>query len=178
MEMRKLWKELGNMDKERIITVLFTRYHSIFSNIIYFIGGRGYTHVSIALDEKNEYYYSFSFKGFRKEYPKRHRKRSRKSISCKLEVSQKDYERMEWKLNEMEQHREQFHYSRLGVFFCLLRIPYQRENRYFCSQFVAEMLSMSGQVILKKEASLYFPNQLLCELGKQDSLKEIVCNPI
>lgn len=166
------------MSEGKIVTVLFTRYHSTFSTLFYYISGRGYTHTSIALDEENEYYYSFSIKGFRKEYPKKHKRRSKQCVICKLEVSREDYERMEQRLNEMELNREQLHYSRLGVFLCFLHIPFHRNNHYFCSQFVAEMLSMSEKITLQKETSLYFPNQLLFELGRQDSLKEIVCNSI
>lgn len=166
------------MGEKKIITVLLTRYYSTISNFIYYISGRGYTHASIALDEKNEYFYSFNIKGFRKEYPKRHKQRSSKSISYKLEVSQEDYERIEKKLKDMEQEHEQFHYSRLGVLFCLMHIPFHRKNHYFCSQFVAEILSMSKTIELKKDSSLYLPNQFLYELGGQRSLREIICNPI
>lgn len=53
---------MGNCDK-KVITVLLTRYYSTFSNFIYFVSGKGYTHASIALDDKNEYFYSFNFRG-------------------------------------------------------------------------------------------------------------------
>lgn len=166
------------MEEKRIITVLLTRYYSMFSNFIYYISGRGYTHASIALDDENEYFYSFNIKGFRKEYPRKHRHISRRSISYKLEVSEEDYARMLQKLKSMEQEKECFHYSQIGVLFCLLHIPFHRKNYYFCSQFVAEMLGMSKEVKLKKDASLYLPNQLIYELGNVSSLREIVCNPI
>ena len=166
------------MGEKRIITVLLTRYYSIYSNFLYYVTGRGYTHASIALDEKNEYYYSFNLKGFRKEYPKKHSKRSGKSICYKFEVSEEGYGRMIQRLEEMKERGSELHYSRLGVFCCLLHIPFHRKNHYFCSEFVAEMLALSDAVNLKKETSLYMPNQLIYELGRQSSLKEIICNPI
>lgn len=166
------------MSKGKIITVLLTRYYSAFSNFIYFVGGRGYTHASIALDEENECYYSFNFMGFRREYPKKHKNRSGKSISFKLEVSLEDYKKMQEKIMEMEQKKEELHYSRMGVFFCLFQIPFRKENYYFCSQFVAEMIAMSKEVALRKEPSLYFPNELIDELKRQSSLRGIVCNSI
>ena len=85
---------------------------------------------------------------------------------------------MQQKLEEMDQKKEQFRYSRLGVLFCLLGIPFHRKNHYFCSQFVAEILCMSRGINLKKEASLYLPNQFIYELSGQNTLREIVCNPI
>lgn len=165
-------------NENKIIAVLLTRYYSTFSDFIYFVSGKGYTHAAIALDDKNEYYYSFNFKGFRKECPGKYRWRNGKSISYKLEISNEDYEKIRDKIREMESGKDKFHYSRIGVLFCLMRIPFRRKNCYFCSQFVAEMLQMSNTVLLKKDASLYLPNDLSGELSRQGCLKEIVFNPI
>lgn len=168
---------MENCDK-KIITVLLTRYYSAFSNFIYFVSGKGYTHASIALDDKNEYFYSFNFKGFKREYPRKHRRRSGRSVSYQLEVSTEDYEKISRKIREMENSKEQFHYSRLGVIFCLMGIPFRRKNHYFCSQFVTEMLKISRTVLIGKDSSLYFPNDLPDELGRQRCLKGIVYNPV
>lgn len=165
-------------NEKKIITVLFTRYYSTFANFIYWISGKGYTHASIALDEQNEYYYSFNYKGFRREYPKKHTRRSGKSIGIKLEVSQESFDRMKKKIEEMEGKRDKLHYSRFGVLLCLLHIPCKIQNRYFCSQFVAETLELSEAVLLSKDAALYLPNQLLHELCRQNCPKEIICNPV
>lgn len=94
----------------RTITVLLTRYYSTFSNFLYWVSGRGYTHASLAL--------------------------------------------------------------------CLLHIPSKVKNGYFCSQFVLEMLELSGSVSLKKEASLYLPNQLPGVLGELGCVKEVICDPV
>jgi len=161
-----------------VITVLFTRYYSAFENFIYLISGKGYTHASIALDEENEYFYSFNMKGFRKEYPKRHLRRSDSSIGVKLEVSQESYDKMREMIDELENRKGKLHYSRWGVLFCLLRIPCKLQNQYFCSQFVAEILQLSDSVRLSKQASLYLPNHLSGELLRQTCIKNIVCNPI
>ena len=168
---------MENCDK-RVITVLLTRYYSTFSNFIYFVSGKGYTHASIALDDENEYFYSFNFNGFKKEYPKKHMRRSGRSVSYQLEVSKEDFEKISRKVLEMENRKEQFHYSRLGVIFCLMRIPFRRKNHYFCSQFVAEMLKMSREVLLGRDSSLYLPNDLPNELERQSCLKRIVYNPV
>lgn len=163
---------------KKIVTILFTRYYNIFSNFIYLISGKGYTHASISLDEQNDYYYSFNFKGFRKEYPRKHLRRSDRSIGIKLEVSNESFDKMKKKIEEMEKKREKLHYSRLGVLFCMIHIPYKIQNKYFFSQFVAEVLQLSDSIFLRKHASLYFPNQLSNELCRQGCIKEIMCNPI
>ncbi|MDD3367674.1 MAG: hypothetical protein PHP50_02130 [Lachnospiraceae bacterium] len=104
----------------KIITVLLTRYYSTFSNFIYYVTGRGYTHASISLG-----------------------------------------------------NAEALSYSRIGVVFCLLRIPFKIRNRYFCSQFVAETLQQTESVKLSKKASLYLPNELPKVLECQHCLRGI-----
>lgn len=61
-------------ENKRVITVLLTRYRSIFANFIYWISGRGYTHASLGLDENDGCYYSFNFKGFKIEHPENGKK--------------------------------------------------------------------------------------------------------
>ena len=166
------------LNEKKVITVLFTRYYSTFANFIYLMSGKGYTHASSALDEQNEYYYSFNFGGFRREYPRKHKRKSGGSMGIKLEVSGESFERMKKKIEEMEEMKENLYYSRIGVFLCLLHIPCKIQNQYFCSQFVAETLELADSVALSKNAALYLPNQLSRELCRQSCLKEIIYNPI
>lgn len=163
---------------KRIITVLLTRYHSTFANFIYWISGRGYTHASLGLDENDQYYYSFNFHGFKKEYPGKRKKIYGNSISYKLEVPQEEYKAIQKAILKMEHHKAQYRYAKLSLFFCLIHIPFKIRNRYFCSQFVAEMLQLSKSVRLEKRASLYLPNDLSWELKRQHCLKEIIYNPV
>lgn len=165
-------------ENKRVITVLLTRYRSIFANFIYWISGRGYTHASLGLDEDDGCYYSFNFKGFKIEHPGKWKKIYGNSISYKLEVPQEEYDVIRITILEMEHHREQYRYSRLSLLLCLLHIPCKIKNRYFCSQFVAEMLQLSKSIRLEKRASLYLPNDLPCELKRQYCLKEIIYNPL
>lgn len=163
------------MEKENtyIISVLFTRYHSTFSNLVYWISGRGYTHASIALDDKNECYYSFNFRGFCKEDANKIRKRSTKSVCFRIEVSDSSYQKMKEKLEGFQQQREQLGYCRVGVFLCVLHIAYKFRNQYFCSQFVAEMLKLVDTLSLNKKAELYFPNDLALALDRQMPVTDI-----
>jgi len=49
------------------------------------------------------------------------------------------------------------------LMLCMLRIPYYRENNYFCSQFVSELLTVTGAVQLQKQPSLYLPDDFRME---------------
>ena len=166
------------MSDKKVITVLLTRYYSAFSNFIYYTSGRGYTHASIALDEMGEYFYSFNMKGFRKEYPKKHKRRSAKSVCYKLEVTAEDYDAICQRIRQIEEEKDKFHYSRVGVLCCLLHIPFKRNYYYFCSQFVADLLQQCKTVSMHKDTALYLPNHLPGELAQQSCLKEIVYNAI
>lgn len=163
----------------RKIFVLLTRYHNLFSDFIYWTSGRGYTHASISLEE-DTYFYSFNLKGFcvEKLDERKPKIKDPKSICYEFEVSEFDYEQMKWKIHSMLKNRHLFYYNRLGLIFCFLRIPSHRTQHYFCSQFVAELLSATDDIKLKKHPSLYLPNQFVKELEKQPCLRRIISDVI
>ncbi|MDD3509613.1 MAG: hypothetical protein PHY27_14595, partial [Parabacteroides sp.] len=89
-----------------------------------------------------------------------------------------EYALLQNRIQEKENNREELSYSRVGVVLCLLQIPLKIRDRYFCSQFVAEMLQQTKSVRLEKRASLYLPNQLSGILEKQKCLRQIIYNPV
>lgn len=164
--------------EKKIITVLFSSYRTFMANFLHIVTGRGYTHASIALDEKDEYFYSFNSKGFRKEYPRKHKNRKEKCIGFRLEISKEAYEKIKEAIEKFEEKKDKLYYSNMGVVCCFFQIPYKKKDGYICSQFVAEMLQMAGEIKLKKKASLYMPNQLFREIRKQLCIREVVYNPL
>ena len=163
------------MERENthVISVLFTRYHSTFSNFVYWVSGRGYTHASIAIDDKNDYFYSFNFNGFCREDAKKIKKCSTKSVCFYIEVPEESYQKMKERLEHFQQQKEEYGYCRIGVFLCVLHIACKFRNHYFCSQFVAEMLKMVDTLSLNKKAESYFPNDLALALDRQMPVREI-----
>ncbi len=142
------------------IIVLLTKYSDWISTLIYHVSGRGYTHSSIALEENPGRYYSFNYRGFVIETVDKHRRRGvRKSCCIQLQVSDETYDRIQGRIGEVLAHRQEYSYTRLGVFCCLFRLPFRWKKHYFCSQFVAELLVESGAVSLRKRPCLYFPNE-------------------
>lgn len=164
----------------KTISVLLTKYSDCISTFIYYISGREYTHVSIALEGAgNDSYYSFNYKGFCEETIKKHREKGVcKSVQYKFEVSEEDYKKMERRLHFFIRHRSIFAYSRLGVLLCLLHIPFCRKHHYFCSQFVAELLKNTEEIRLRKPSSLYLPNDLRQELESSPCLMSVNYNVI
>lgn len=163
----------------RTITVLLTKYSDWISNLVYHIGGRGYTHASLALGEDENTYYSFNYHGFCVESLEKHRRRGvKKSLCYRLNVSDDAYEKIKIMIGQFKSNRFDFQYTRIGVLFCVLKIPFKWEKHYFCSQFVAEMLLSSGAVKLKEKPQSYLPNHFCSELSESSQLKEINYNLI
>lgn len=75
-------------------------------------------------------------------------------------------------------HRAEYHYTRLGVLFCILRLPFRWKGHYFCSQFVAELLRDSGAVPLRRAPCRYLPDQFAAELPDLPACREVVNNVI
>lgn len=157
---------MKNLRKHKV-SVLFTRYSSTFSNIVYWLSGRGYTHASISLEENEDTFYSFNFRGLCKENPDKMKKHSKKSYCYHIEVTEHEYEVMKERLDEMLAHKEKLRYSRLGVICLFLHLSVKLENCYFCSQFVAELLKEAGCIQLQKKPEKYYPNDLAKALDKQ-----------
>lgn len=161
------------------ITILLTKYSDWISSFVYHVAGKGYTHASLGLEEEPGVYYSFNYKGFCVETLEKHRRRGvEQSMSCEVEVSDEAYRRLVEQISWFKQHREEFKYTRLGVAFCLLHIPFRWKQHYFCSQFVAEQLIRSGAVALNRAAELYLPNHFWPELMQTRQLLGVRTNPI
>ncbi len=161
------------------VNIMLTKYSDWGSTLIYLACGFGYTHAAIGLDENPDVYYSFNRKGFCEENLTKYRRHGvKKSVCYQLEVTDEAYEKLTECIEEFRRKREQYCYSTLGAILCHLQIPYKWENRYFCSQFVAEVLKRSGAVHLKKKPYLYLPNQFRMELMPKRQLLYIQYNPV
>lgn len=161
------------------ITILLTKYSDWISTVVYHIAGHGYTHASLSLEEDSDIYYSFNYRGFCIETVEKHRHRGvKKSLSYQLEVSDQAYENMKTALAKFQRNRDSLSYTRLGVLFCILRIPFRWNRHYFCSQFVAELLLRSGALNLRWPPTLYLPNHFCRELSTSGQLLKIQYNPV
>ena len=166
------------MKDKYTISVLLTKQNDVISKLLYYITGRGYTHASIGFDGKQEEFYSFNFKGFRREHPKKHRHLITESVCFNLDVTKEQYENVVNLIYEFQEKRKVWKYSIVGVICCILQIPYKKKWHYFCSQFVAEILEKSKVTKLQKNASLYLPNALIYILDEHCAIKNVLINAI
>ena len=146
------------------IYILMTQYPGFDAKILRWYSRFPYTHTSIGFEEDMDTFYTFVSKGFLVESITRYEKPGRPSFPCALyevKVSEKVYNKLKEEVLTYKENKSDFKYSTLGLILCFFKIPYKRKNRYFCSQFVAEVLHRSEALKLKKKSTLYFPKDFL-----------------
>lgn len=152
--------------------VLFSRSDTWFSELIYRFSPGEFTHAALALDEDLRYLYSFGRysphmplpAGFVTENVHTGVYGRCGGSTCRVyrvEVSEEGYRRTVKILNYMQQNAEFYHYNLFGVALCAMRISYKRKARFFCSEFVAEMLRRADAVELPKPAHMMRPADLM-----------------
>lgn len=171
---------MSQCSNEKCIYVLLTKFTDTASKAIRGLTRSTYTHASIGIDENCEEFYSFVTNGFRKEQFNRFSKTRRQETACclyKIHVSEEIYDEICIILKKHESKANYYKYSKLGVALCLLHIGHKIRHRYFCSQFVAEILQMSDVIQAKKSSSLYLPDDFmkmkeldLCYCGNLDGM--------
>ncbi len=145
---------------KRKLFILLTRFPNNSSAFLEFVTGFYYTHASIGLEEDRNIFYSFVLKGFIVEEVTRYIRPEWESFPCRLyelEVSEKSYQRIKAILLRFSKRKIRPQYAWGSLIACLFRIPYKQNDRYFCSQFVAEVLKKGKAVRLKKDSALYLP---------------------
>ena len=74
-----------------------------------------------------------------------------------LEVSEEAYHKAKEEIDFFMKNINDYKFSVLGVAACKLGIKVKRKNKFFCSEFVAEILRRSGAIKLPKEPCLMHP---------------------
>ena len=157
-------KTVQEAGSKRYIYILLLRYPDTFSKIFRFFSRCHFSHASIGISDSDGTFYSYITKGFRKELPKLHPTFKRQEVPCKLyrvEVSEEIYSVTKATLDEHEKRAHDFKYNNIGLLLCLMQVVFPRRKRYFCSQFVGEILEQIRAVPLVKHSSLYLPDDFM-----------------
>ena len=159
--------------KERNIYILLSHSGSMFSKAINICTREPYTHVSIALDRNLHELYSFGrirpynpvIGGFVQEdigggtykrFPKT------RCALYSLKITNGQYRQLKKELNKFKRESDKYGYNLIGVVTAAFNYPIHREYRYFCSQFVSELLQKSGINLIDKNPSLTAPMDFIC----------------
>lgn len=175
----------------RKIYILLTKSDTWVSRLIKLVTNDTYTHISISFEPDLQPMYSFSRKfvhfplpaglriepldkGFYKKY---------NHIPCalyELNVTDRVYYAAKSEVERMMKNAAHCPYNLIGLLLCRMRIPFHRENQYFCSEFVSEVLTRSHALTMPKAPSLMRPNDYthLCQLNCrfEGSLNELLAH--
>ena len=164
------------MNNKYTVSVLFVNYEDFWSKVVYYVLGCGYSHAAISVDEEDEIYYSFNFKGFRREKPRKHV--VSKSVCYKLSVSREEYNKIAEMIDEFQRRRFEWRFNLCGLLLSRIHIKRRKDMHYFCSEFVAEMLERAQVYTFKKSVAHYIPNRLEREIQQFRNIEQIILNPI
>lgn len=143
------------MENNKTIYILLTDTGTIFTRIIKWFTNAPYNHVSLVFDDRLEEMYSFGrkdprnplFAGFIREdvyYGTYRYFRNTKCLILKLDITENEYNNIRKIIQQFQMNEELFSYNLIGLFGVLLSSPMPTNNSYFCSQFVAEVLTNGG----------------------------------
>jgi hypothetical protein len=141
----------------RNIYVLLTKHKSVTALLLRLFTWSEYTHSSIALERDGSHYSFNPVRGFTIERPI-HKKRG--ATPCRLyriKVTESAYADIESRIKWFVENPDEYKFNYVGLVLMILRIPVGIGNRYFCSQFVSELLTSSAAAKLRKRPTKYLP---------------------
>lgn len=137
------------------IYIILTHTGTVLSRIIKKYTKDEFSHVSIALDKELNRMYSFGrlnpynafYGGFVHEYInegtfKRFYKTRAKIYS--LEISDEQYKEISKNIIKFEQSKDKYKFNTVGLFAVGIHKRIQKENRFYCAEFVKYILEKSG----------------------------------
>lgn len=150
------------------VYLLLSYSGSVPSHLIHYYTRDPYAHASISLDKELKEMYSFArlrpnnplIAGFVHEDLETGTFNKFKNATCQLytlNVTEKQYESLKAEIVKFKNQRDRYGYNFLGVLTAMFNKPFEREFKYFCSQFVATVLHNSDIKIVEKPPGLTKP---------------------
>ena len=166
--------------REDKIYIVVTQTGTILSRMLKAITRASYNHVSLTLDPTLTAIYSFGRKnpynpfigGFVLESPHFgtfRRFSETEAVVLEISVTEEQKRLIEERLAEMYTNRHDYTYNTLGLLLASLKICYQPERSYYCSEFVRDILKEFNVVSPTDLPSIPEPIQFL----KLASVREI-----
>ncbi|GEL77673.1 hypothetical protein [Tenuibacillus multivorans] len=156
------------MTDHQSVYIMLSDTGTIFTSLIKTYTRAPYNHASLSFDPELREMYSFGRKnpknpingGFVKEDILTGTYSRYKETTCviyKLEVTERQVEKMKRILDVFIRNNNKFLYNILGVIGVSIKEPIEFSNSYFCSQFVAEILKRSGINLWDKLPAMVTP---------------------
>jgi hypothetical protein len=153
----------------RKVYVLLTDTGTVLGKIIKLYTRKPHNHASIVIDDQFNKVYSFGrrnprnpfFAGFVEENIRGGLFRKADCAIYCITITEKQFQKMNSKLRDMEENKENYRYSLIGLIAVALNLEMTRKNAFFCSHFVAAILEESGVDIQnQKPLSLVTPHDI------------------
>lgn len=136
------------------IYIVLTHTGTTLSSIIKYYTKEKYTHVSIALDHDLKELYSFGrinpynpYKGgfIHEEINKGTFARFRNTIGAvySLKVTDEQYEEIVSLIEKMKLNKDKYKFNIIGLFLVSINKKYEREDKFYCAEFVKYILETS-----------------------------------
>lgn len=133
------------------VYIVISQTGTVLSRILKLITGAEYNHASISLSDDLSVMYSFGrrnpynpfWAGFVTEsvhFGTFKRFRETKVTVLAVDVNLKKYEAMRSFIDTMLITKDDYSYNYLGLWLAAFNICFKRQNRYYCSEFVREVL--------------------------------------
>ncbi len=159
-------------NRQEYIYIMLSRTNTLLGKAIQHALSVSYNHCSLALDDSLETIYSFGRKELRNMFVAGFVQESKSNgffavhhnadiTVLRLSVTAAEKEQIRQIIATFQQGKAPYKYSFLGLFYCYWGIPVERENRFFCSQFVAQVLCLAGVHVFDRPASLIRPHDFL-----------------
>ena len=150
--------------ENKSIYIVITQTGTILSRTLRAITGAEYNHASISLSADLETMYSFGRKnpynpfwaGFVTEAPRTgvfKRFYNTKALVMEFKIDPKNYDSLCERLNNMLDCKDKYQFNYLGILLAAFGICRHKENCYYCSEFVKELVQcyeLDGAQNLKK----------------------------
>lgn len=156
--------------EQHTLYILLSDTGTILSRVIKTYTRMPLNHASIAFDPGMQEVYSFGRKnprnplsgGFVQENvfgdPFITKSRATECALYRCHVSSLVYVQLRQQMAQMLRMKQAYKYNFVGLFAVALRLELQRENAYFCSQFVSSIFEQSGFPLVAKPACLCLPS--------------------
>lgn len=173
----------------RYIYLFFSASQTYTARAIRFSTAEAYTHVSLSFDSRLNVMYTFARKqpnfplpaGFTIENLYQGFYQNNLNIPCalgRIAVSEEIFQKARNEIFQMFENSSRYRYNLLGLVLCQFHIVNERPWHNFCSQFVGNVLTKSGALLLPKHPSLMHPVDFLSlpntELLYEGNVAELV----
>lgn len=154
--------------KNKQVYIFLTDTGTLFTRMIKLYTKSTLNHASIAFDEELDEMYSFGRKnvrnpfigGFVREDIHTELFKDAKCAIYSCTVTEFEYYQLKRNIKKIELSEQDYKYNLIGLLGVVLNIEIERKNAFFCSQFVATLLSNNGISLVDKPLSLVTPQDL------------------